>query len=43
MQLPMSKILRAKILQILQMKLIPMIANGNHARIKFSKGPIKNQ
>ena len=43
MQLALSKILRAKILQILQMKLIPMIANGNYARIKFSKRLIKNQ
>ena len=37
----MSKIWGAKILQILQMKLIPTIANGNYARIKFSKRPIK--
>ena len=39
----MSKILRAKILQVLQMKLITIIANGNYARIKFSKQQIKDQ
>ena len=39
----MSKILRAKILQVLQMKLITMIANGSYAKIKFSKQPVKGQ
>ena len=43
MLLVMRKILRAKNLQVLQMKLITMIENGNYARIKFSKRPIKDQ
>ena len=43
MLLVMSKILRAKDLQVLQLKLITMIENGNYATIKFSRRPIKNQ
>ena len=34
----MSKILRAKDLQVLQLKLITMIENGNYATIKFPNG-----
>ena len=43
MLLVMSKILRAKNLQVLQMMLITMTENGNYARIKFSKRPRKDQ